>query len=105
MGRSCVLWLLLMAGMEIAACAGETAMQNQHDDEVALQVAHDYVVHVKKWKTDQFRLEVTAHKPNNIVTVDAVHVDDLRGEKGVNKSIQIQVDVVKRIVTNELAFQ
>ena len=80
-------------------------MQNQKDEDVARQVAHDYIRETKKWKEDEFRIEVVSEKKDHLVVVDAVHLDDVRGEKGSNKSVQLHVDTVKKVVVKELGYQ
>ena len=80
-------------------------MEAHTEDEVARQVARIYIQQTKQWKDDAFQIEIVAHKDKNTVVVDAVHVDDLRGEKGSNKSVQLHVDTVKQAVVKELGYQ
>jgi len=80
-------------------------MQTQKEDEVARQVARAYIQQTKKWKDDEFQIEIIAHKDNNTIVVDAVHIDDLRGGKGSNKSVQLHVDTLNKVVVKELGYQ
>lgn len=81
-------------------------MQTQQQDGVARKVARDYIQQTKKWKFEEFQIEVIAHKDDNIVVVDAIHVEDSRGtEKGPNKSVQLHVNTANKVVVKELAYQ
>ena len=84
---------------------GCPVQQSQKKEDVARQVAHDYIVQSKKWKDNEFRIEIVSTSKDDIVVVDAVHVDDLRGTKGSNKSVQLHVDIVKKAVIKELGYQ
>jgi hypothetical protein len=73
-------------------------------DQIAEEVAHEYVRLVKQWPVEDYHLEIL-RSDSAVVVVDAVHKDDLTGSKSPNKSVQLHVDVQDRKVTRELAYQ
>jgi hypothetical protein len=80
-------------------------VQSQQKEDVARRLAHDYMVQSKKWKDDEFKLEIVSERRDGMVVVDAVHVDDFRGRELLNKSVQLHMDVVKKVVITELRYQ
>jgi hypothetical protein len=104
-GRYVISGVLLVLGCAVPIYIRGGQMQTQNEDDVARQVARDYIQQTKKWKDDEFQIEIIAHKDDNTVVVDAVHVDDLRGEKGSNKSVQLNVDTFNKVVVKELGYQ
>jgi len=76
----------------------------EQKEDVARQVARDYIKQTKKWKDTEFEIQIVSKK-DDIVVVDAVHADDLKGTKGSNKSVQLTVDTAKKSVVKELAYQ
>lgn len=77
---------------------------NNNAKEIAIEVGREYVTTVKRWKDNEFDIQMVEERPGNIVVVDAVHADDLLA-KGSNKSIQLHINVVRRSVIKELAYQ
>lgn len=75
----------------------------QSVDQIAEEVAHAYVTQVKKWPADDYHLEILRRDID--IVVDAVHKDDLTGSKSPNKSVQLHIDVKRRAVVKELAYQ
>lgn len=73
-------------------------------DQIAEEVAHEYVGLVKQWPVEDYSLEIL-RRDAAVVVVDAVHKDDLMGSKSPNKSVQLHVDVQNRKITKELAYQ
>ncbi len=80
-------------------------MQDQKKEKIARGVALEYVIKFKQWKTCEFEIQIGSVNSDNIIVVDVVHNDDLRGSKGSNKSIQLYVDTARAAVTKELGFQ
>jgi len=72
-------------------------------DEKAQNIAHEYVATTKQWSTDEYDLNML--KLDDIIIIDAVHTDDLKGSKSPNKSVQLQIDLSVGQVVRELAYQ
>ncbi|MEE4378436.1 MAG: hypothetical protein V2J55_13145 [Candidatus Competibacteraceae bacterium] len=72
-------------------------------DEKAQNIAHEYVKNTKQWSSDEYDLDIL--KRDDIIIIDAVHQDDLKGSKSPNKSIQLHIDLSVGQVVRELAYQ
>ena len=80
-------------------------MQEDAMNETAIQIAREYIFDAKGWSLDEFDVQISRKENNAVIVVDAVHMDDLSGEKGTNKSVQLFIDVQSRKVIKELSYQ
>lgn len=85
-----------------------TISAEQHIQQTAISVAHEYLKTVKRWNLDDYRLEVCVCGTDKapIVVVDCVYKADLLTPQcGGGQSVQLHVDVQKQMVIRELGYQ
>jgi hypothetical protein len=77
--------------------------------ELAAQLAHDYIRSTKRWPEKDYHLEVLRQEGgphSSVIVLDVVHQDDLNPRRrGSNKSVQLHIDLTGHKVVKELAYQ
>ena len=72
------------------------------------QIAQDYL-RAKGWKEADYQLEFLREEPGTaarLIVLDAVHASDLASpSRGPSRSVQLTIDLGKRKVVKELAYQ
>ena len=86
-----------------------TDPDSQTPQDLAVNAAHEYIKKTKEWADEDFHIEVLRTEGTDdapVLVLEVAHHDDLKGiRKGGGKSVQLYVDVKKRSVINELAYQ
>ncbi len=104
-GRYVLYCLAMLAGQTASGDVGGDPMQENAVNEVAIQIAREYIFNAKGWNLDEFDVLISRKENNAVIVVDAVHRDDLSGQKGINKSVQLFIDVQNKKVIKELSYQ
>ena len=88
----------------------DTLHSTEHQlQQEALKVANLYLQSVKGWKVDDYYLEAIGLKGEaemSVAIVDGIYLADLNSQqRGSGQSVQLSIDLMRRAVVCELAYQ